>query len=993
MPNPEKAFHNIGDLRMKYFIFILLIILLCLGIFFLPTNRIADKSTDKPGTKSEVQIHKKPLPGKLSSKLQDKLNNIIINHLEFEDASIFAVVNLLRAEAKEMDLDKKGINIVLLLGNDSGEREMDEDEEEDFLRDDDTEDEDLIVDAENTGERTITIMFDDLSLGEAIRNICIAADMNYRVEEYAVVIASKNVALDNLETRIYPVEQDAFAEMGAEEVENGATTSVKDYFIRRGIAFPGEARIVYDNSISRLIATNTTENLRKIEWIIDELNVIDPQVLITSRFIKIPETEYRKIKRIYNSLSSANPSKSIWNKLLSSKSTEIIASATVLTQNGEEACIRMVREVYLPESWGEGGSAPAKNDNNDNNDDKEDAKDDDKEIKKSYPPSGQILSSTAMPEFGAPTELGIRLVVTPTVDPDKYTISLDAIPVIQYLIGWTYHSNGVRMPVIKAWTNQSQHTSYDGYTIMAASTLEDVYDKSTKTRLKNRFILLLTARLVLPDGTELRNGTQTLPVHSQTVQPAIPESSLNPTEKKLSELTLTHMNFTDVNIQTILKYLGEELHNHGENIQIALGVTEEDLANVPAITLNLENIPFSDVIRYICLKAGLEYRIKDNNVLIDEECDPFETRFFNCRAALIYRIAPVRGRARGVRMHDQKPDDRLKAFMAKQGVLLPLGSKVSFNPATGRYTVDSTATKFEDYPAPVYNPITSEVLKAYFSERGVPFPSGSSIGYDKRGGQLVVRNTSDNLRRLGGLLRCLDLDQPQVIVESTIVEIGNEELIKLIGKEAALADNLSTGQIEKIITSEAGRVLASQELMSKSGEEAIARLVNETYFPESWTEPELASSEAAIFPTDSYPEFGEPADIGARFIVTPTVSPNNYTIYLNISPRILKLLGWSKYEPTMTIDLGKSVKRSSSKVAMPKTSLKDLNSNIRIYHGTTILAGKTQLLDFPNVKKDSMNPNTSWTAFLKKSKESGNRSKNLFFFIKATIVNPDGEGI
>jgi len=503
----------------------------------------------------------------LGSKIKEKLANITIDHMEFEDASISAVVNLLRVRAKDLDPQKEGVNIFLRLGNVAAPAASgkDAEAEDDFLDEDgedgedgeaaEEDDDELIDDAMGEGgggaEQTITIMFEDLALGDAIRNICIAADMNYRVEEYAVIIAAKSVALDNLETRIYPVEQDAFSEMGAEETEEGSTTSVQDYFSRRGISFPTEARIVYDNSISRLIATNTHENLRKIEQIIHELNVLDPQVLIEAKFVEIqenkadelgfqwtiskPATDPRnrnstfdvndQLLRFYNNpgdplgvndvaLDMTKNFHGLATQLqihamnLSDR-VDVLSTPRITTQNGEEATIRMVTEQYFPESWGE------------------------TTIITDFTGTG---FTAAMPSFSEPTELGVRMTVTPTVDPDKYTISLDMIPVVQTHVGWLDYSyniadgsgglipNMIIMPIIEARTVQTQITIYDGETVVmggimrdTTSTVDDnipilgdlplvgrMFRSKYVDKAKANLIIFTTIRLVNPDGSPLR---------------------------------------------------------------------------------------------------------------------------------------------------------------------------------------------------------------------------------------------------------------------------------------------------------------------------------------------------------------------------------------------------------------------------------------------------------------------------------------------------------
>ncbi len=495
------------------------------------------------------------------SKIRGKLRSIVIDHMTFEDASISAVINLLRVRTKDLDPQKEGINIFLRLGTaapSAAEPAAPAVEEGGFLWDEPADQYDVVMDAggvRDLSERTITIMFNDLTLEDAIRNICIAADLNYRVEEYAVVIASKTLALDSLETRIYPVESQAFEEMGGETTEGG-TTSVMEFFRRRGVPFPEQARIIYDAAISRLIATNTDENLKLIEQIIEELNVLDPQVLIESKFVEIQENKTDELGFNW----AVNKSKPSWigvphqyyfdanDQLLRfdpsarladndialqvdrsvggydismqvramdiQDRTDVLSCPRITTQNGEEATIRMVQEEYFPEAWGEttilsGGTAG-------------------------------IGFSASMPEFGEPEELGVRLTVTPTVDPDKYTIHIDMIPAVRTFVGWVDYSynvpteiagadtievpNVIRMPIIEARTVQTQITVYDGETVVMGGIMRDttgttddripvlgdlpLVGRFFRTRYvdkqKGNLIIFTTVRLVNPDGSPLR---------------------------------------------------------------------------------------------------------------------------------------------------------------------------------------------------------------------------------------------------------------------------------------------------------------------------------------------------------------------------------------------------------------------------------------------------------------------------------------------------------
>ena len=501
----------------------------------------------------------------LGSKIREKLQNIIIDHMTFEDATVSAVVNLLRVRAKDLDPQREGINIFLRLGGAAPAAAPSAAPGaaapgDGFLWDETEEADDLGAPAGGGGgevaERTLTIMFEGITLEDAIRSICVAADLNYRVEEYAVVMAARTLALDSLETRIYPVEAQAFEEMGVDAGGEGGTTSVREYFVRRGVPFPEQARIVYDASISRLIATNTDENLKLIEQIIDELNIIDPQVLIEAKFVEIQENKTDELGFGWT-VSKPNPDPAAlphkyyfdandqllrfdpnarlggndvafdlrtqhqdFNVRLQVHAmdiqdrTDILSCPRITTLNGEEATIRMVQDEYFPESYGETTVLSAGD--------------------------AGIGFSAAMPEFGEPEEIGVRLTVTPTVDPDRYTIHLDMIPAVRTFIGWTDYSynvpteiagggtvsvpNTIRMPIIEARTIQTGITVYDGETVVmggimrdATSTVDDripilgdlpLVGRAFRTRYvdkaKANLLIFTTVRLVNPDGSPLR---------------------------------------------------------------------------------------------------------------------------------------------------------------------------------------------------------------------------------------------------------------------------------------------------------------------------------------------------------------------------------------------------------------------------------------------------------------------------------------------------------
>lgn len=108
--------------------------------------------------------------------LKHKLNRLIIDHMEFEDASVAEVIEFFRRESKRIDPDGIGVNI-LVLGKDKAKTIP-----------------------------SITLAFNKIPLGEAIRYVCQAANLKHRVDKHAVVIAMPGASLNRtMRTKAFKV--------------------------------------------------------------------------------------------------------------------------------------------------------------------------------------------------------------------------------------------------------------------------------------------------------------------------------------------------------------------------------------------------------------------------------------------------------------------------------------------------------------------------------------------------------------------------------------------------------------------------------------------------------------------------------------------------------------------------------------------------------------------------------------------------------------------
>lgn len=301
---------------------------------------------------------------------QKKLNDIIIDRIDFEEVSITQVVQFLKHTSKDKDPDRVGVNFVLRFNTDDAPAAAKPvDEEDDFGDDDGFEDEETTEEPEESYEEgdfysyddsipggptgdepvqtaentTVNLVVENVSLIDAIRYICKAANLHFRVENYAVVIAAKDVPLDEFVRKTFPIDKEILASgiIGGDL----SNENVKQYLIDRGIPFPTGASVRYDEMSSRLTVYNTSEALERVEDLIDQMDVADPQVLIQVKFVEIEMNDLQELSFDYT-FSRIAPT---WDEVKASGVQKLDATS----ENGDVATQSFI--MYYMNGTGENG--------------------------------------------------------------------------------------------------------------------------------------------------------------------------------------------------------------------------------------------------------------------------------------------------------------------------------------------------------------------------------------------------------------------------------------------------------------------------------------------------------------------------------------------------------------------------------------------------------------------------------------------------------------
>lgn len=256
---------------------------------------------------------------------------------------------------------------------------------------------------------------------------------------------------------------------------------------------------------------------------------------------------------------------------------------------------------------------------------------------------------------------------------------------------------------------------------------------------------------------------------TDNVRPVATESRVsteNTVLERMGRIIFENVEFDDADFMTVVRYFNSRsrsLDPEKIGVEITTSLEKDKLDALPKVMMSFSRIPMDDALRYLCRMVGLEYRVENNNVVIGLDLDVMQTENFKIRGDFIMGIG---GGPSG--LPTGATDDN--AGTGTGGASGVLGKKGEGIKNEDIFDVEKPALR---NTAPL---ISSEALKTFFEECGIPFPEGSEISYNAGNNVLRVHNRPENLRKISDLLRMLgQIETPLVMVEMKIVEIREED--------------------------------------------------------------------------------------------------------------------------------------------------------------------------------------------------------------------------
>jgi len=246
--------------------------------------------------------------GGLKDAINNKLNKIIIDSINLDQASIREVVDFLKQKSRQLDNStddpkKKGVNIVLKLAPPPSAAPVPADGQAP---------EAAATESTVSEDTKISLSLKNVPLIEAVRYLTELSGLKYKVEPFAVSIIPLTENTEELVTKEYRVPP-GFIPASSGETASAVPTAggqssgdantritgrrnATQYFAEQGVPFPTGAFAQYVASGSKLIVRNTQAAVDLIDTIVEGATGVAPtQVEIESKFVEISQNNLNEL--------------------------------------------------------------------------------------------------------------------------------------------------------------------------------------------------------------------------------------------------------------------------------------------------------------------------------------------------------------------------------------------------------------------------------------------------------------------------------------------------------------------------------------------------------------------------------------------------------------------------------------------------------------------------------------------------------------------------
>ena len=193
-------------------------------------------------------------------------------------------------------------------------------------------------------------------------------------------------------------------------------------------------------------------------------------------------------------------------------------------------------------------------------------------------------------------------------------------------------------------------------------------------------------------------------------------------------------------------------------------------------------------------------------------------------------------------------------------------------------------------------------------------------------------------------------------------------------------------------------LLSSPKLTVLSGNPANITVAQELRYPQSYGEIQsqvgtgaVAGGAAGVTITAGTPQEFTSRNVGVELKVTPTVEEDDYSISLDLNPKVTEFEGFVEYGGPSVAISGTTTVTVPPGFYQPIFSVRDISTKVTIWDGATLVMGGLTREEVKKVNdKIPFFGDLPFVGRLFRSKGESAQKRNLLIFVTANLVSPGG---
>jgi general secretion pathway protein D len=524
-------------------------------------------------------------------------------------------------------------------------------------------------------------------------------------------------------------------------------------------------------------------------------------------------------------------------------------------------------------------------------------------------------------------------------------------------------------------------------------------------------------------------------IYRETVKQSETDPRVNPLREKINRLAIPSVDLRNMALAQVVSTLSA-LAEDAENTQQP-PLPREPRVNIvlvgpadkaPPVNLRLQGMSLKRVLDILCESTGYRYDVSDIVSLRTGGggTDMLEMEVFPISKAAIIRMTGV-GSGSSVPAAAADPfatpagggggggsgggeADGIRNFLQNAGVQFGPGSALAYDGAAIFVTqttsnlerVRNILARFNDVRQVEIEAKFMDIQAGTLDELGVRW-GASRVSLSGHGSTITspTRSLSGafGISQSSSVIRIGDEEYPSGAPSLPGVVSDGSDTVDLASVAGWIGDFSVNASIRAIAQNQATELLSAPKVTVLSGNPALMVVAQELRYPQSFGEIEsevgtsgnTSGGSAGVTITAGTPEEFVTRNIGVELRVTPTVEDDNYSITLDLNPKVTEFEGFVEYGGSSIAISGGSTVVVPSGFYQPIFATRELTTKVTVWDGATLVMGGLTREEVKRVNdKVPVLGDIPFVGRLFRSKGETSQKRNLLVFVTANLVSPGG---